>query len=217
LSVAADIHENGRGAPRVPGILSISFEGVDGESLVAALVNLAVSTGSACNSAVDAPSYVLRALGRDTQLAQSTLRLSLGRFTTRDEIDRAIVEVLGAIAQLRALSPAIPPGGGISSSGATLLTGEAGGPKGETWVRFQLAVLGGTVQEARFQAQACPDTTRVAAWLTRQLPGRGRDTLVPGSPLAWAEALAVPVEKLGRLLTVEDALTACLKQWPPSA
>jgi cysteine desulfurase len=215
LRVAGGTHENGAGVARVPGILSVSFEGVDGESLVAALTNLAVSTGSACNSAVDAPSYVLRALGRDTQLAQSTLRLTVGRYTTRQEVDRAVSDVLAAVSRLRAQSPAAPVPRLPAPAGTAVLTGEAGGPKREAWVRFQLAVRGGTVQDARFQAQACPDTVRVAAWLTAQLPGRSRDRLVPGGPPSWAEQLCVPVEKLGRLLTVEDALTACLKQWPP--
>jgi cysteine desulfurase len=213
LAAAGGTCLNGAGAPRVPGILSLSFEGVEGESLVTALTTLALSTGSACNSAVDAPSYVLRALGRDTQLAQSTLRFSVGRFTTRDEIDHAIAAVLAAVQRLRELSPAVPPAD-FAAPGATVLTGEAGGPRDEAWVRFQLRVAHGTVQDARFQAQACPDTLRVAAWLAARLPGRSRDSLVPGEPAGWAEALAVPVEKLGRLLTVEDALTACLRQWP---
>ena len=69
-------HLNGAGAARMPGILNVSFEGVEGESLVTGLTDLAVSTGSACNSASAEPSYVLRALGRDTQLAQSSLRLT---------------------------------------------------------------------------------------------------------------------------------------------
>jgi hypothetical protein len=157
---------------------------------------------------------VLRALGRDTQLAQSTLRFSLGRFTTRQDVDRAISEVRSAVARLRAQSPAVPAGR-LGAPGARVLTGEAGGPKREAWVRFHLAVRDGTVQDARFQARACPDTVRVAAWLAGQLPGRSRDSLVPGVPASWAEELAVPVEKLGRLLIVEDALTACLKEWPP--
>jgi hypothetical protein len=198
----------------VPGILSVSFEGVEGESLVAALATLALSTGSACNSASEAPSYVLRALGRDTQLAQSTLRLSLGRFTTRAEIDAALEAIRDAVARLRALSPAAPAALKVPL-GARLVTGEAGGPSHEAWVRFQLAVAGDTVREAHFSALGCPDTLKVADWLAAQLPGRHRTALVPGTPQGWAQALAVPIEKLGRLLTVEDALNACLKQWPP--
>src|SRR6202012_2133378 len=72
---------NGAEAVRAPNILNISFEGVEGESLVTGLAGLAVSTGSACNSASGDPSYVLRALGRDTELAQGSLRFSVGRFT----------------------------------------------------------------------------------------------------------------------------------------
>ena len=99
-------HLNGAGAPRVPGILNVSFEGVEGESLVTSLAELAVSTGSACNSASEEPSYVLRSLGRDSQLAQSSLRFSFGRFTTVADVDTAIVAVRREVTRLRALSPA---------------------------------------------------------------------------------------------------------------
>jgi len=81
-------------------------------------------------------------------------------------------------------------------------------------VRFHLLVEDSTVKDARFQAYGCPHTLQVAAWLTRQLPGRTRSELVPGTPASWAEALSVPVEKLGRLFVVEDALHACLRRWP---
>ncbi len=76
-------------AARVPGILNVSFEGVEGESLVSGLTGLAVSTGAACNSATAEPSYVLRALGRSARCAESSLRFSLGRFTTEADIDFA--------------------------------------------------------------------------------------------------------------------------------
>jgi cysteine desulfurase len=211
-------HLNGEGAPRVPGILNVSFEGVEGESLVAGLAGLAISTGSACNSTSDAPSYVLRALGRDTQLAQSSLRFSLGRFSTAGEVDAAIAAVCEEVARLRALSPAqAEPGCNSLGLGGTVLTGEAGGPHREAWVRFYLHVSEGRVQHARYQAYGCPHTLRVAAWLSEQLPGLMRESLPPGGPASWAEALQVPVEKLGRLLVVEDALDACLRQWPKDA
>jgi cysteine desulfurase len=99
------VHLNGEGAPRIDGILNVSFEGVEGESLITALPSLAVSTSAACSSASDEPSYVLRALGRATQLAESSLRFSLGRFTTPEEIDTAIEKVRGAVLRLRAVSP----------------------------------------------------------------------------------------------------------------
>ena len=88
----------------VPGILNASFAGVEGESLVTALSELAVSTGSACSSASREPSYVLRALGRDTERAQSSLRLSLGRFTTAADVDAAATSIRFQLGRLRELA-----------------------------------------------------------------------------------------------------------------
>lgn len=217
LGALGGIHVNGEGAPRVPGILNLSFEGVEGESLVTALQELALSTGSACNSASEAPSYVLRALGRDTQLAQSSLRFSLGRFSSGSDVDTAVAAVSREVQRLRRLSPACSPEQLAGPHCGTVLTGEAGGPGREVWVRFQALVGEGQVQDARVQAYGCPDTLKVAGWLAGRLRGLPRESLPPGSPASWAEELAVPVEKLGRLLVVEDALNACLRQWPRDA
>src|SRR6185437_201510 len=186
------VHTNGEGAPCVPGILSASFEGVEGESLVTGLRELAVSTGSACNSASAEPSYVLRALGRDTQLAQSSLRLSIGRFTRPEHIDVAVDAIRREVARLRALSPASEPpegpgegeeGGaaGMSQSSATEAVGEAGGPGQEVWVRFRLHVQDGVVKGALFKAYGCPHTLAVAAWVAERLRGRSRADLAPGT------------------------------------
>lgn len=92
------------GEQSLPGILNVSFEGVEGESLVTGLGDLAVSTGSACSSATREPSYVLRALGRDTELAQSSLRLSFGRFTTEAEIDEAAGALRREVSRLRRMA-----------------------------------------------------------------------------------------------------------------
>ncbi|HUN27227.1 MAG TPA: aminotransferase class V-fold PLP-dependent enzyme [Steroidobacteraceae bacterium] len=105
LEPLGGVHLNGAGAERAPHILNVSFEGVDGEALVAGLQGLAVSTGAACSSASGEPSYVLRALGRSTRLAESSLRFSLGRFTTAEEVDRAVREVHREVLRLRAVSP----------------------------------------------------------------------------------------------------------------
>jgi cysteine desulfurase len=96
---------NGHMTRRVPGILNVSFTGVEGESLLYALREIAVSSGSACTSASNEASYVLRALGRTDQLAQSSIRFSLGRFSTEDEVDRAVRIVAEQVARLRALGP----------------------------------------------------------------------------------------------------------------
>jgi cysteine desulfurase len=218
LASLGGVHLNGAAAPRVPGILNVSFEGVQGESLVAALSALALSTGSACSSDSPEPSYVLRALGRNTQLAQSSLRFSLGRFTAGADIERALSSVEHELVRLRALCPdaasAHPPARWANHAPAgAVVSGDGGGPGQDTWVRFQLLVADGTVKEARFLAYACPHTTDVAAWLCGQLPGRARAALIPGSPAEWAAARGTPVEKLGRLLVVEDALRACLSHW----
>ena len=220
LAALGGVHQNGAAAPRLPGILNVSFEGVHGESLVGALSALALSTGSACSSESADPSYVLRALGRSTQLAQGSLRFSVGRPTSEGDVDVAVGAVAEAVGRLRALSPAAPaasaPGAGWPGAGAAggaIVSGEAGGRGQETWVRFHLLIAGDTVKEARFQAFACPHTTEVAAWLCAELRGRTREQLIPGTPGAWAQARGVPAEKLGRLLVVEDALRACVAHW----
>ena len=370
------VHLNGEAAPRIPEILNVSFDGVEGESLVTGLTSLAVTTGSACNSASGEPSYVLRALGRGTELAQSSLRFSFGRGTSDADIDAAAAAVTAQVEKLRRVSPASGTGGGspatensfgatggsgysgaaggsghsvaaggsghsgsaagsahsdpASASGHSLAAGSAGlghvahsspaaasrrgspacaaaaspldtaegtshssvspartperristrraedrlaasyasaadtfaggsdadldtlsllarkyfdelphagsmAPNGNgknaksakvvrgeagsvadgAWVRFHLRVADGSVKAALFQAWGCPHTLAVTAWLTEQLPGRSLADLVPGTPASWLEALDVPVGKLGRLLTVEDALNATLQ--PPA-
>ncbi len=96
---------NGHPSQRVAGLLNVSFNFVEGESLIMALKDMAVSSGSACTSASLEPSYVLRALGLSDELAHSSLRFSLGRYTTEDEIDFVIAQVVHAVDKLRALSP----------------------------------------------------------------------------------------------------------------
>lgn len=96
---------NGDMEQRIPHNLNISFNYVEGESLIMALKELAVSSGSACTSASLEPSYVLRALGRNDELAHSSIRFSLGRFTTEEEIDFAISKIGENIGKLRELSP----------------------------------------------------------------------------------------------------------------
>lgn len=100
-----EVYLNGDLENGVPGILNVSFNYVEGESLIMALKDLAVSSGSACTSASLEPSYVLRALGMNDELAHSSIRFSLGRFTTEEEIDYAIALVRKSIGRLRDLSP----------------------------------------------------------------------------------------------------------------
>lgn len=238
LEALPRIHRNGDAERCAPHILSVSFEGVEGESLVRALPGIAVSTGSACSSATAEPSYVLRALGRSTELAQSSLRFSVGRWTTEVEVDAAIADVREAVCALRALAgegvgraslPAslahltharavagdVAPHDAAAREGAGIhhVTGQAGEQAGGTCVHFDLLVRGALVERATFTAYGCPDTLEVANWVAGAMSGRALPDVLPGDPATWLAKFGVPVEKLGRLLVVEDAVRACSENW----
>ncbi|MBI5936375.1 MAG: IscS subfamily cysteine desulfurase [Betaproteobacteria bacterium] len=105
LSGIEEVHINGDMASRIAGNLNVSFSFVEGESLIMAIKDLAVSSGSACTSASLEPSYVLKALGRDDELAHSSIRFTIGRFTTEAEIDYAAKLLHEKIGKLREMSP----------------------------------------------------------------------------------------------------------------
>jgi len=100
-----DVFLNGDLDNRIPGNLNISFAYVEGEGLMMGIKDLAVSSGSACTSASLEPSYVLRALGVDVELAHTSLRIGLGRFTTEEEVDFAVEKIVGEVKRLRQMSP----------------------------------------------------------------------------------------------------------------
>ena len=100
-----EVYVNGDMERRIPGNLNISFNFVEGESLIMGIKDVAVSSGSACTSASLEPSYVLRALGRSDELAHSSIRFTIGRFTTEEEIDYAVKLLRSKIGKLRELSP----------------------------------------------------------------------------------------------------------------
>jgi cysteine desulfurase len=100
-----EIYVNGDLAQRIPGNLNISFAHVEGESLMMGIKNLSVSSGSACTSASLEPSYVLRALGVEEEMAHTSLRIGLGRFTTETEVDTAVDELVHHVTKLRQMSP----------------------------------------------------------------------------------------------------------------
>jgi cysteine desulfurase len=109
LAALGGVLRNGSATRSVPHILNVSFEGVEGESLLAAIrPHLAVSTGSACTSALAEPSYVLRALGRSERLSESSLRFGLGRTTTEADIDAAVATLARALSRLRKVAGTTP-------------------------------------------------------------------------------------------------------------
>jgi cysteine desulfurase len=105
LATMNEVFINGDMERRVPHNLNVSFNYVEGESLIMAIKDLAVSSGSACTSASLEPSYVLRALGRSDELAHSSIRFSIGRFTTEEEVDHAVKLITGKVGKLREMSP----------------------------------------------------------------------------------------------------------------
>ena len=105
VSDMEEVYINGNAEQRVPGNINISFAFVEGESLLMSLKDLAVSSGSACTSASLEPSYVLRALGLNDEMAHSSIRFSIGRFTTEEEVDYAVAQIRDAVGKLRELSP----------------------------------------------------------------------------------------------------------------
>lgn len=203
---------NGHPQARIAHVLNASFEGVEGESLLSGLEDLAVSSGAACSSATQEASYVLRALGRSDALAQASLRFSLGRFSTEREVDQAIAAVTREVTRLRGLSPATSKGWELEGRTEGPIIGEAGSVDVGTWVRFAIDFRAGRVTEARFKAYGCPHTLAAAAWLTEHLRGRALDDVLATGIQEARVALGVPVEKLGRLLIVEDALRDCQRR-----
>jgi cysteine desulfurase len=105
LSEIEAVYLNGDLEARVPHNLNVSFNYVEGESLLMAIKDIAVSSGSACTSASLEPSYVLRALGRSDELAHSSIRFSIGRYTTEADVDFTISLLKDKVAKLREMSP----------------------------------------------------------------------------------------------------------------
>lgn len=104
LSDLPGVYLHGDAEQRAPGMLNVGFDGVDGESLLMSLKDIAVSTGSACTSASLEPSYVLRALGVDSELAHASIRLTLGRFSTEQQLDAVIEHIRSTVTRLRAIA-----------------------------------------------------------------------------------------------------------------
>lgn len=105
ISDMEEIYLNGDLEQRIPGNLNVSFNFVEGESLIMSMKDIAVSSGSACTSASLEPSYVLRAIGRNDELAHSSIRFTIGRYTTEEEVDFTIQQTRAAVEKLRELSP----------------------------------------------------------------------------------------------------------------
>jgi len=159
---------NGHRERRLPGLVSVSFADVEGESLVTGLEDLALSSGAACDSARGEPSYVLRALGHAPELAQSTLRLSLGRFTTAAEVDLAARAIDREVRRLVAVTPR-------AAASARLAVGAVGGEAGAAVSDGLRAASGDETATAPMSMSASatvptPETAPAPAWRPPQAP-----------------------------------------------
>ncbi len=207
LEATGGVLLNGAGAELTPGILSVSVEGVESGSLVNALDGVALSLGSACSRVEDEPSAVLRCIGRAPLLAASTLRFSIGRFSTEQEID-TVCEIFGRkVPALRDLSderPAIPR----TSSYVTV--GEAGSRNAGAWVRLEARWEGDAAVETAFRVFGPPILEQAARNAARALKSKGRELEVADWLRQVNESLQPPPEARSALLYTRDALQACL-------
>jgi cysteine desulfurase len=236
LAVLPGVELNGDPLRRVAGILNVTVDGVEGETLLLALADLALSSGSACASLSAEPSYVLRALGRSDRLAQSSLRLSLGRCSTEGEVDFAAARIVEEVLRLRAGASrrgewAPPPdedpryseevlrrlhglpGWGRLDGVPGRVTGRAGDREQGAAVELFLQVESGRILAARFEAFGCPHLLAAASWLVETLPGFDQARLAAWDWQQVAMALQVPAARFGRLLTLQDAARDAGRNW----
>lgn len=191
---------------RLPGLVSLSIAGVEGESLIAAMPAIAVSSGAACDSASGEPSYVLRAQGVKAELAQSTLRVAFGRFNTESDAAVAVSAIREAVTELRSQDA---PG---SPAGVYWKMGKSGSLREGAQVRcFVRLDAARRIAAVEFRAATCPGVRVVLEGLKSELVGRFAATPELGDPRDWARRFGLPTEKLGRLFRVEDALRAALE------
>ena len=208
LAAVGGVLLNGAEAPRAPGIVSVSVEGVEGASLVRALDGVVFSLGSACSRGQDDPSTILRSLGRRPMLAASTIRFSLGRFSTKDEIDK-VIEIFGrAVATLRSLADEKPA---LQGGFGHITRGEAGRRSVGAWVRLEARWEGNAAVETAFRVLGPPILEDAARNAAQALKSCGKRLAVSEWSRSLNRALRAPPEARSLLLCAEEALQACLR------
>ncbi|KAF4530512.1 hypothetical protein B566_EDAN018637, partial [Ephemera danica] len=231
---------NGHLTQRVPHNLNASFNFVEGESLIMGVKGIAVSSGSACTSASLEPSYVLRALGRSDELAHSSLRMTIGRFTTPQDIDFAVNTLHEQVAKLRELSPLwemYKDGVDISTIHEKVVdhyenprnvgsfekgddsvgTGMVGAPACGDVMKLQIKVnpATGLIEDARFKTYGCGSAIASSSLVTEWVKGRSLDDALNIKNTHIAEELALPPVKIHCSILAEDAIKAAVQDYPP--
>lgn len=208
LRDAGGVIRNGQGAELAPGILSVSVDGVEGNSLVAALEGLVFSLGSACSRTQDEASAVLRCLGRSGLLAGSTIRFSLGRFSSEEEIDRAGGIFTRAVASLRGLADEMPV---LNTQSGLITRGEAGHRSAGDWVRIEARWHRNEVAETAFRVLGPPLLARAAQNGSEALKSAGRELDLEEWAAQLNRTLNASAQARSLLLLVRDALQGCLR------
>ena len=208
LSDAGGVIRNGQGAELAPGILSVSVDGVEGSSLVEALEGLVFSLGAACSRTQDEASAVLRCLGRSGLLAGSTIRFSLGRFSSEEEIDRAGRIFTKAVASLRKLADDAPA---LNAESGAVTCGEAGHRSAGDWVRIEARWRRNEVVETAFRVLGPPLLAAAAQSGAEALRSAGRGLDLEEWTAQLDRTLNAPAEARSLLLCARDALQGCLR------
>ncbi len=217
---------NGDLERRVPHNLNLSVAFVDGEALTSDLGEIAVSSGSACASASAEPSHVLSALGRSDELARSSLRITIGRFTTEAEVDHALALVRERIGRLRALSPlwqtwreGIDPqaidAGSFDQGDPTVGTGMVGAPARGGVMKLQIKVepATGLIADARSKTYGCGAAIASNALASEWVRGKSLDQALAIRNTAIAAELALPPAKIHCSILAEDAIKAAVEDY----
>ena len=208
LSSAGGVIRNGQGAELAPGILSVSVDGVEGDSLVEALEGLVFSLGSACSRTQDEASAVLRCLGRFGLLAGSTIRFSLGRFSSEEEVGRAGGIFTKAVASLRKLADDTPA---LDAQSGRITRGEAGRRSAGDWVRIEACWRKNEVVETAFRVLGPPLLAAAAQSGAEALKSAGMELDLEEWSARLNRTLNAPAEARSLLLCARDALQGCLR------
>lgn len=208
LSSAGGVIRNGQGAELAPGILSVSVDGVEGDSLVEALEGLVFSLGSACSRTQDEASAVLRCLGRSGLLAGSTIRFSLGRFSSEEEVGRAGGIFTKAVASLRKLADDTPA---LDAQSGRITRGEAGRRSAGDWVRIEACWRKNEVVETAFRVLGPPLLAAAAQSGAEALKSAGMELNLEEWAAQLNRTLNAPAEARSLLLCARDALQGCLR------
>lgn len=194
---------NGSLETLVHGIINFSVAGVEGDALLWAIKDLAVSTGSACTSADIIPSYVLRALGVPDNLAHSSLRLSIGRFTTEEEIDYAARYLIEKITWLRSITP---QAGVLECTQKNAFMAEVITPDKTTHLQLVVTIEHNTISKAKFKVLGCPAAIRCLTFITEYLTGSSVDKMKEVNAKFLIETLQIAKEKYSVAGLMEDLL-----------